>query len=242
MDNPESEPEKIYKEYSPYFLDVFKRLYIITICFVVFFVVGFLLAAPIIKFLTQFFNFKDVVLVATSPFQIVNLAMDTGIFFSAVFTLPITLYHFYAFILGGLRSREKKVVFLLLPLILFLFLLGFSYSFSILYFTMQTLANLNISLGVTNLWDMSVFLTQLISTSAWLGLIFEFPVFMTFLMKIRLFTVSLLKEKRRQAVFGMFVVTSLLPPTDGISLLLMVLPLIIMYEATILYNRNTSRQ
>lgn len=242
MENSESELGKVYTEYSPYFLDLFKRLYIITICFVVFFAIGFLLSAPILKFLTQFFNFKDVVLVATSPFQIVDLAMDTGIFFSSGLTIPIVLYHFYAFILGGLKSREKKIVFLLLPFILCLFAFGFMYSFSILYFTMQTLANINMSLGVKNVWDISVFLSQLISTSAWLGLIFEFPILMTFLIKIRLLSATFLKEKRRHAIFGMFVITSLLPPTDGISLLLMVLPLIVMYEATILYNRNTSRQ
>jgi sec-independent protein translocase protein TatC len=241
MLNPDSDLQQTLTEYSPYFLDLFKRIYVVTIFFSASFVVGFFLSAPIIKFFTEFFDFKDVVLIATSPFQIVNLAMDTGIFFACIFTIPLALYHFYAFIIGGLKTKEKGIIFSLLPVIFCLFIFGFIYSFCILYFTMQTLANLNVSLGVKNLWDISTFLSQLISTSALLGLIFEFPIVMTFIIKLKVITVQFLKDKRRHAIFLMFVLTSLLPPTDGISLVLMVLPLVVMYEATIMYNRLSSR-
>lgn len=229
---------KKIKEYTPYFEDLFRRIYFLTISFIIFFVVGFLLAAPIIKFLTHFFNFKDVVLTTTSPFQLVNLAMDIGFFVASVFCVPLFVYNLYAFVGDGLRKKEKKAFLFLLPLSMFLFLFGFAYCFFILYFTMQVLANVNISLGVKNLWDIGMFLSKIISTSALLGLIFEFPIVMTFLIKIGFVTVDFLKRKRRYAIFVMLVLTSLLPPTDGISLLMMVLPLILMYEMTILYNRS----
>lgn len=236
------ELRKKIKEYSPYFTDLFRRIYFLAIFFVITFVAGFLLSAPIIKFLARIFDFKDVVLAATSPFQLVNLAMNAGIFFAVIFSVPVFLYHFYAFIGAGLRKGEKKIFFFLTPLSIFLFLLGFAYSFSILYFTMQTLANINVSLGIKNLWDIGTFISQIISTSALLGIIFEFPIVMTLLVKSGVVNVDFLKKKRRFAVFGLFVLTSLLPPTDGISLLMMVAPLIIMYEVTIIYNRFSYRQ
>ena len=242
MLNPDSELQQKFTEYSPYFVDIFGRLYKITIIFCIGFIVGFISAAPILTSVTHFFNFKDVVLVASSPFQIVNLAMDTGFFCAGLIAIPYGLYHFYSFIMGGLKNKEKKIAFTLLPLIVLLFCFGFAYSFSILYLAMQTLANLNVNLGITNMWNISIFLAQLISTSAWLGLIFEFPVVITFCVKLNMLNLTFLREKRRHAIFGMFVLTSLLPPTDGISLLLMVLPLIVMYEATIIYNRIGTRQ
>ncbi|MEN9621783.1 MAG: hypothetical protein RLZZ67_217 [Candidatus Parcubacteria bacterium] len=242
MLNPDSEWREKLDQYAPYFQDLFRRLYILTICFIVFFGIGFFSSAPILRFATYFFDFKDVVLATTSPFQLVDLAMDVGLFFAGVCVMPLILYHFYTFIGGGLRKVEKKVFFLLLPFIVLLFLFGFAYSFSILYFAMQALADLNVSLGVKNLWNISLFLSQIVSTSAWLGLIFEFPIAITFLIKLGFMDVGFLKGKRRHAVFGMFLLTSLLPPTDGISLIMMVLPLVVMYEATIMYNRIGSRQ
>lgn len=66
--------EEKLKEYSPYLEDLFRRIYIITIAFIGFFVIGFFIAGPIIKLLTSFFDFKDVTLATTSPFQFVGLA------------------------------------------------------------------------------------------------------------------------------------------------------------------------
>lgn len=73
-------------------------------------------------------------------------------------------------------------------------------------------------------------------TSALLGLIFEFPIVLTFFVKIGIITPNFLKSKRRHSYFIMFVVTSLLPPTDGLSLIVMVIPLIIIFEITIMIN------
>ncbi|MEK7552447.1 MAG: twin-arginine translocase subunit TatC [Patescibacteria group bacterium] len=236
------ELRKKLKEYSPYFEDLFKRIYFLTIFFVVFFVIGFFLSAPIIKLSARIFDFNDVVLAATSPFQLVNLAMNAGVFFAMILSIPIFLYHFYAFIGTGLKKGEKKIFFFLLPIGLFLFLLGFAYSFFILYFTMQTLANINMSLGIKNLWDISAFLSQIISTSAMLGFIFEFPIIITLLIKAGFVSINFLRQKRRFVILAMFITTSLLPPTDGISLLVMVLPLIVMYEITIMYNSLGHKQ
>ncbi len=236
------ELQKKIKEYSPFLEDLFRRIYFVTVFFVAAFVVSFLLSGPLIKYLIKFFDFKDVVLAATSPFQLIDLAMNSGIFFAVVFTVPVILYHTYAFIGSGLRRGEKKFFFLLLPIALLLFLFGFVYSFCILYFAMQTLASINLALGVQNLWNISMFLSEIISTSALLGLIFEFPIFVTVLVKMGVISVDFLKQKRRYAVFIMFIGTSLLPPTDGISLLMMVLPLVIIYEITIIYNQVSFRQ
>ncbi len=235
------ELQKKIDEYSPYLEDLSGRIYFLTIFFVITFAFGFLCFIPIIKFLTRIFHFEDVVLAATSPFQLLDLAMDAGLFTAVLLTAPVFLYHLYAFIGNGLRKKEKKMFFFLLPLILFLFLFGFTYSFSILYYAMQTFADINTSLGFENLWDIRVFLSQIISTSALLGLIFEFPIVLIFLIKVGILSGSFLKEKRRHAVFFMFLSTALLPPTDGVSLLMMVVPLLVMYEATIMYNEFSVR-
>ncbi len=162
--------------------------------------------------------------------------MSVGIYTGLIICLPLFIYHLYGFLKDGLNNKEKKLFFILLPIGLTLFLAGFAYGFTVLYSTLNSIAAINLSLGVKNLWDINKFLSQIILTSALLGLIFQFPIVLTFLTKVGLLTPKFLKEKRRHAVVLMFVSTSLLPPTDGLSLMIMVLPLIVIYEATIWTN------
>jgi sec-independent protein translocase protein TatC len=82
---------------------------------------------------------------------------------------------------------------------------------------------------------------QIFITSSFLGLFFEFPIVVTFLIKINILKVKMLKDKRRIAYFSIFALTALLPPTDGISLIAIALPLILLYEVTILFNNNNKK-
>jgi len=237
-----TEFQKKLKEFSPYLQDIFQRIYVLTIAFVVFFVFGFIFSGSIIKILSRIFDFPGVVLAATSPFQLVDLAMNTGLLFAVTGLTPLLLYHFYDFVGSGLKREEKKIFFVTLPIIIGLFVVGFLYGFYTLRYATQAIAILNISLGVQNLWNINTFLTQIATTSAFLGLIFEFPLVVTALVKFGIINVSFLKKHRRHVIFVILILTSLLPPTDGISLLVMVSPLIVMYELTILYNQFAYRQ
>jgi sec-independent protein translocase protein TatC len=75
-------------------------------------------------------------------------------------------------------------------------------------------------------------------TSAVLGLLFEFPLILNVLIKVGVVEPTWLRSKRRHAIVLIFVFVALLPPTDGVSLLVMALPLLLMYEITLLINRR----
>jgi sec-independent protein translocase protein TatC len=77
-------------------------------------------------------------------------------------------------------------------------------------------------------------------TASFLGLFFEFPIAVTLLLKMKIIKVKMLKEKRRLAYFLICALTALLPPTDGISLIAISLPLILLYEVTILFNNKNN--
>ena len=114
--------------------------------------------------------------------------------------------------------------------------MGFSYGFGILYYALDTIAGLNVSLGIQNLWDIGKFIYEIFLTSVLLGLLFEFPIVLTFFVSVGILDVKFLKTNRRVAMVVMFVITALLPPTDGVSLVVMVIPMIVIYEVTIIIN------
>ena len=230
-----------FSEYYRYLEDIRRRLYSLTISFIIFFFVGFFCSGQILKLIIGTFRLQSAEIVTTSPFQFLDLAMSVGMYTGLVIWLPLFVYHLYGFLRDGLNRGEKRFFFLLLPAAVGLFLVGFAYGFAILYFTLDSIAAYNASLGISNLWDISKFLMQLILTSALLGVIFEYPMVLLFLIKVGLITPTFLREKRRHAIAAMFIFTSLLPPTDGLSLIIMVLPLIVIYEITIIIGAGIVR-
>ncbi len=229
------------EKFLPYFEDLLRRFYKGIILFVVFFVLGFLSAAPIVKRLLEFTKVEGVTIASSSPFNFVNIAMDVGFFLAIIVFVPYIIYSFYAFIVPALTRSEKIKLLKSIPLSIALFIIGFSYGFFTLSFSLELLASINIGLGIANFWNIGQFLAQVFITAALLGLVFEFPLVLTLLIRLGIITSQTLKDKRRIAYFLLILMCALLPPTDGISLIAMSLPLVLLYEVTIWFNINNNK-
>lgn len=228
-------------EYLQYLEEIRRRLYLLALVLVAVFAFGFFFAGKIISLAISTFQLKNVVIATTSPFQYVEIATSVGIFCALIIVAPLAVYHLYKFLKPALTKNEKKLFFQLLPVSFFLFVVGFAYGVVTIFVAFSMLASLNTSLGLTNIWDINKFFSQIITTSALLGLLFQFPLLLTYLIRINLLNVDVLREKRRWAVLGIFIFVALLPPTDGISLIMTALPLLAIYELTIIINRKKIR-
>lgn len=224
------------QKFLPYLEDIQKRFYNSTLIVVGVFFLGFFSAGFLLKKFILYFHLDNVTLATTSPFQFAHIAIDIGIFCALLVGLLLFMYHFFMFAYSALTKKEMKGLLLSIPLSFFLFLIGFSYGFFILFYSFKLLASINVSLGIQNIWDISLFLSQMAITSALLGLVFQMPLVLTLLIKLKVFSVSLLKSKRRFVILLLCVLVSLLPPTDGLSMIAMALPLYFLYELTILIN------
>jgi sec-independent protein translocase protein TatC len=224
------------KKFLPYLEDIQRRFYSSTVIVIIFFVTGVLSSGFVIRQFITHFKLSDVVLATTSPFQLAEVAFDIGFFFALVAAVPLFIYHLLSFTHSALNKSELRKVLFGIPVALFLFVTGFVYGFFILFYSFTLLASVNVNIGVQNIWDISLFLSQIIITSTLLGLIFQFPLVISLLLRIGIITKQQLKQQRRLIILALFILTSLLPPTDGLSLIAMALPLYLLYEATILIN------
>ncbi len=218
--------------------DLRHRIYRGVILFIVFFCGGFLSAGIILKKILDIVHIDQVIVATSSPFQFADIAMDVGFFLAIIVSVPYIIGNFYAFIAPALTRREKIGLFKTIPLSAGLFIVGFLYGFFILYYALGLLASINVNLGIANFWNIGQFLSQVLVTSALLGLVFEFPLLLSFLVKLGIIPTQALKTNRRVAYFLTICLTALLPPTDGVSLLAMALPLVLLYEGTILVNNR----
>lgn len=234
--------QETLSKYGLYFEEIRRRLLNLTKIFVIIFAIGFFATTPLIRIMMRYIDIPGVTIVTTSPFQLLDLAMSIGFFLACIVVVPIFIYHLYSFLKPGLLPKERKTFLFSLPIALFLFLIGFFYGCGILYYGIKLIAQVNVGLGVANYWNISTFISQIVLTSSLLGLLFIFPMVITFLIKLGVMTINMLKSKRRHAIVIIFIIVSLLPPTDGVSLVMMSLPLVIIFELTVLFNRNRGRQ
>ena len=218
--------------------DLRRRLDRGAILFGIFFFVGFSFAGVILKKILEFVHLDQVTIAASSPFQFINVAMNFGFFVAIIVCIPYIIYSFYVFIIPALTKTEQINLLKSIPLSIGLFIFGFVYGFLILNYALELLASINTNLGVANFWNIGQFLSQIFITSALLGLVFELPLLLSLLIKLGIITPQTLKNNRRIAYFLTICLTALLPPTDVLSLVAMALPLVLLYEVTILLNKN----
>ena len=226
------------QEYLPYLEDLRRRLYRGVVLFATLFFVGFFMTSFFIKQALQFMQVDGVTIATTSPFQVADIAMDCGFFVASLIVLPYVAYTLFSFISPGLTKKEKRKIVLIIPVSILLFLVGFLYGLAIFYYGLQFLAQLNLSLGIANIWDIGIFISQIFLTASLLGILFEFPIALTVFIRLGLFSAGYLRTKRKIAIVTVFIFVALLPPTDGISLIAMSVPLIGLYEATLLLNNK----
>lgn len=221
------------QKYAVYFEEIRKRVYRLVVVFTISLVIGFFAANAFIKFLIQFLHIQNVVIVATSPFQLINLAFDIAFFLATLVTLPLAVYQIYTFLRSGLLPPERRVFLRLIPAAAGLFLVGFLYGLIVMYYALQFIASVNVELGVANLWNITQFISQIVTTATLLGILFEFPIVLSFLMRVGIMRVEFLQSKRRHAVVVILIVVALLAPVDAVTYVVMCAPLLLMYEATI---------
>ncbi len=230
------EIQTLISKYRPYFREIRRKLLSLAILFLTSGLLGFVYYQKIISLLMKLFNLKDVNLVMTNPYQVFTLALKVGLLTGLLTIAPLFLYHLLKFLRPGLKTHEFRLLLSLIPLSLLLFSVGVSFGVFIMYYIIILFARTTSDFAIGNLWDVDVFLSQVIFTAASLGFIFQFPLILTALMRLKIIKRQLLVNKRRHAYVACVVFAAVLPTTDAFSLLIMTAPLLFLYELTLLFN------
>ena len=115
-----------------------------------------------------------------------------------------------------------------------LFLLGFSFGLFVMKWQIELFLDKSVSLGIGTMLDISKLLSSVLLTSVILGIGFQFPIIISLLMHLGLVTPNQLKKQRVWVYLGSFFFTILLPADSLLSDLLLALPLVVLFELTLL--------
>jgi sec-independent protein translocase protein TatC len=196
-----------------------------------------LLVAPIEPFLN---GTKLKYLSPTEPFFItLKLAVAVGLILAS----PIVIYQVWAFLAPALLPSEKRVIIPALYMGLVLFGAGVAMAY---YAALPVTLKFTMGFQTESL-EQSIVISEYLSFVTRLllafGVVFELPVVILILSALGLVTPQFLAAKRRHAIAIIAVTASILTPGDVITLtVMMMVPLILLYELSIILSRLVSRR
>jgi sec-independent protein translocase protein TatC len=174
----------------------------------------------------------------TEPFF---TTVEVSAYGALVLSLPVILYQVYAFVLPAFSPRERRTLtpFLIAMPLLFAAGVAFAY-FVVMPAATQFLLNFNESefnIQVRAREYYSFFGITLVA----LGLLFQIPIVMLSLTRLEIVEPEFFAHNRRYAIFIISVVAAAAPGGDPVSMILIMIPLIVLYEASIVIARRFGR-
>jgi len=181
-------------------------------------------------------------LIFLKPTGMLMVRMEMSLAIGLMVSTPIILYQIWQFIAPGLLPKEKRWV---LPGIFFTtlcFLVGAFFAYAVLIpvilpflfgmgtDTIQATININDYIG---------FVIRLMLMS---GLIFELPVLSFALSRIGILNPRFLRKYRRHAIVLIFIFAAIVTPPEPVSQCLLAIPLVFLYEISILVSRFAYRK
>lgn len=159
-----------------------------------------------------------------------KVSLVTGLVISS----PWVFYQLWLFVAAGLYPHERHYVYTYLPLSTGLFVGGalFAY-FAVIPFVLNFLLSFNVMLDLRSELKIGTWINFAAILCLMFGLSFQLPIVMKFLEQISIFEAKDYREKRRIAILVMSVLSMLLTPSDPISMMLMLVPLVLLYEVGI---------
>ena len=154
-----------------------------------------------------------------------------------VIALPVVLYQLWAFIAPGLYAREKKLVVPVVTSSYVLFLIGTAFAYFLVFPTVFHFMAQITPMGVEMATDIDNYLSFGLTMFLAFGLAFEVPVVVVVLVKLGFVSVAQLKNARPYMTVGAFAVSALVTPPDAVSMLLLAVPLVILYEVGVFVAR-----
>jgi sec-independent protein translocase protein TatC len=196
------------------------------------FAVAFAFHTTLIEWLTAPLP-DDVQLVTLGVTEPFTTAVKISLLAGFALALPIVLYQLWAFLAPAVEQRLHRTLSGLVVVATGLFLAGVAFG----YFVVLPRAITFLVTFDESLYDIQVRAGYYLGFAAMLllagGIVFELPVFILALVRLRVLSSDTLRRNRRIGYVAMFVLAVALPSVDPVSLLFESLPLIALFEGSI---------
>lgn len=177
------------------------------------------------------------------PFGQLFLYMQIAIMVGIIISIPNIFYQFWQFISPALHKRERKYLLSIVIFSSLCFLLGIAFAYFVMLPLALKFAAQFGSAAIKNQFAINEYMSIIISVMLAAGLVFELPMISFFLSKLGILKPSFMRKYRRHAYVIIIIAAAFLTPgTDPVSQIILTVPLIILYEISILISKLSQKK
>jgi sec-independent protein translocase protein TatC len=237
-ESPSSRQDEDWMPVMEHLGELRKRIIYSLIVFVLGLVGGLFGSQPVFDYLVAAAPVEHLDLHAFSPWDAIGLYMKFAILISFLVAIPFTMYQLWAFVKPALGRKEQRATLQFVPWALVMFLIGLAFSYFVVFpmaflFTERVTHNL----GLEQTYGVTQYFSFLFNILLPISLLFELPLVILFLSQIGILNPHILQKMRRLAWFILIVIGVTVTPPDVVSDLLVSVPLVLLYELSVLLSR-----
>lgn len=177
------------------------------------------------------------------PFGQVLLFMQVAIFGGIIISIPNTIYQIWKFIAPGLYPHERRYASAVIIFTSFCFLVGVAFAY---FFVLPAALKFFVSFGtpsIANVISVDYYFEFILTMMLGAGLVFELPMLSFFLSRLGMLSPKIMRRYWRHAmIVSAFVAALISPGPDPVSMLMMAIPLVFLYEISIWISKLSQRR
>lgn len=217
------------------------RIIVVLAVFVVGIVVCFGYAEKIVLLLTALGDRFGYQFVYIRPQELLMVYFSLSLIGSLVVTFPVLAYQAYGFSSPGLTKSERRFFRMALIFGSLCFCLGVFFAYKIMLpFMLRFLISFSNNVAVTASITIQEYISFLMLIFIIFGIIFELPVISVLLTGLGLIRTEWLIKARKIMIVLIFVLAALITPPDIVSQIMVAIPIIVLYELSIVLSRAVS--
>lgn len=164
------------------------------------------------------------------------IKLEIALIVGIILSIPVILFQIWSFMAPGLHQHEKKYVWPVIFFAMLSFCVGGAFAYYIIIpYALDFFLNLAPE-NVSNNIAIDFYFGFILRLIVVFGVVFELPVLSVVLSKLGLITPQFLRKYRRHAIVFFFIIAAILTPPDPTTQVFLAIPLVLLYEITILIS------
>jgi len=171
-----------------------------------------------------------------------SYALMTSIMGGVVLAFPFIFYQIWRFVKPGLKKNEQTVAKGIVLYVSLLFFAGIAFGYFIVApLCVQFFGSYQISDKIENIFTINSYMSTILSTVFYSGLLFLLPVVSYLFTKLGVITPEFLRKYRKHAIVGILILSAVITPPDLISQVIVGIPIVLLYEIGILVSARVEK-